>query len=57
MPLPISTIILAFAVTISLAENSILYGLVPFLLAFLLEVGRSIAARSEAVELEEAMKI
>lgn len=50
MPLPISTIILVFAVTISLAENSILYGLVPFLLAFLLEVGRAVAARGEVEE-------
>lgn len=50
MPLPISTIFLVFAVTISLAEDSILYGLLPFFIAFLLEVGRAIAARGETVE-------
>lgn len=53
MPLPISTILLIFAVTVSATEDSILYGLVPFLLAFLLEVGRAIAARGEVVEQEQ----
>lgn len=55
MPLPITTILLVFAATISLTEGSILYGLVPFLLAFLLEIGRAIAMRSAAAELEEAI--
>lgn len=57
MPLPISTILLIFAATISLAEDSILYGLVPFLLAFLLEVGRAIVARGAEADLEEQLHL
>ncbi len=48
MPLPLTTIFLVFAVTISAVESSILYGLLPFFLAFLFELGRILAARGEA---------
>ena len=47
MPLPITTILLVFAVTISITEDTILYGLAFFVLALLYEIGRAVAARSD----------
>jgi len=50
---PITTILLAFAITISAVEGSILYGVIPFLVCAFNELLRAWALRSDPEALDE----
>lgn len=50
MPTPITTILLALAVTAAAVENSIAWGALPFLLALVNEIARAVALRDDEGE-------